>query len=78
MSERVEFETVKQEEMKFGKNNFLEIARKKAVTEEGENEFISISRGFFLPDGSKRFKKSLAIPDNNEIKDFIAKNIAAL
>lgn len=30
----VEFETLKAEEVKFGKNNFLEIARKKAKTEE--------------------------------------------
>jgi len=74
----VEFETVKAEEVKFGKNNFLEVARKKAKSEEGENEFIAISRGFFLPDGSKRFKKSLAIPDEAEIKDFVAKNITAL
>jgi hypothetical protein len=71
----VEFETVKAEEVKFGKNNFLEVARKKAKSEEGENEFIAISRGFFLPDGTKRFKKSLAIPDDAAIKDFVAKNV---
>lgn len=68
----VEFVTVKAEEVKFGKNNFLEIARKKAVAADGENEFISVSRGFYLPDGSKRFKKSLAIPDNAEIREFVA------
>ena len=68
----VEFQTLKAEEIKFGKNNFIEIARKKAVAEEGSNEFISLSRGFFLPDGTKRFKKSIAIPDQQEIKDFIA------
>jgi len=71
----VEFQTVKAEEVKFGRNNFLEIARKKAIAEDGENEFIAISRGFFLPDGTKRFKKSLAIPDQKEIKDFVSKNI---
>jgi hypothetical protein len=71
----VEFQTVKSEEVKFGKNNFLEIARKKAIAEEGENEFIAISRGFFLPDGTKRFKKSLAIPDQQEIKDFVSSKI---
>jgi len=71
----VEFQTVKAEEVKFGKNNFLEVARKKAVVEDGENEFIAISRGFFLPDGTKRFKKSLAIPDEQEIKDFVATKI---
>jgi hypothetical protein len=74
----VEFETLKAEEIKFGKNNFLEIARKKAVVEGGENEFIAISRGFFLPDGTKRFKKSLAIPDSEEIKKFIADKVKSL
>jgi hypothetical protein len=71
----VEFQTLKAEEIKFGKNNFLEIARKKAVAEEGENEFVAISRGFFLPDGTKRFKKSIAIPDEDEVKGFIASKI---
>ncbi len=75
MAEGVEFQTIKAQEIKFGKNNFLEVARKKAVTGEGENEFIAISRGFFLPDGTKRFKKSLAIPDEAEIKDFFVKQI---
>lgn len=71
----VTFETIKAEEVKFGKNNFLEVARKKATSEQGENEFIAISRGFFLPDGTKKFKRSIAIPDEQEIKEFISKKI---
>ncbi len=71
----VEFQTLKADEVKFGKNNFLEVARKKAIAEEGENEFIAISRGFFLPDGTKRFKKSLAIPDDKEIIKFVAERL---
>ncbi len=74
----VEFQTIKAEEVKFGKNNFLEVARKKAVTEEGDNEFISLSRGFFLPDGSKRFKRNIAIPDDPQIREFVAKQIKDL
>ena len=58
----VEFQTIKSEEIKFGKNNFLELARKKAITPEGENEFLAISRGFFLPDGKADGKsRALAI-----------------
>jgi hypothetical protein len=71
----VQFETMKAEEIKFGKNNFLEVARKKATSEQGENEFIAISRGFFLPDGTKKFKRSIAIPDEDEIKNFISEKI---
>lgn len=69
----VTFETIKSEEIKFGTSNFLEIARKKAVTEEGqENEFISISRGYVAKDGQKRYKKSIAIPVNQEVIDTLA------
>jgi len=74
----VEFETLASKKKEFGRNNFLEVARKKAKTEDGENEFISISRGYFLPDGSERFKKSLTVPDDPEIKEFVAKWVKEL
>ena len=75
---RVEFETISAEKKNFGRNNFLEIARKKAVTEDGVNEFISVSRGYYLPDGSERFKKSLTIPDDEEIRNFVAEMIKTM
>lgn len=73
MAEKVEFQTIKAEETKFGTNNFIEVARKKAISERGENEFVSISRGFFAPDGTKRFTKSIAIPV--EVVDFVAEKL---
>ncbi len=74
----VKFETVSADTVAFGKNNFLEVARKKAITEDGENEFISLSRGYYLSDGSARFKRSLTIPDEEEIKEFVAEKIRTL
>jgi hypothetical protein len=74
----VEFETLKAEKKEFGRNNFIEVARKKAKTTDGENEFISISRGYYLPDGSERFKKSLTVPDIPEIKEFVADKVKNL
>ena len=74
----VGFQTIKSEKVNFGTNNFLEVARKKAITDEGENEFISVSRGYFLADGSERFKRSLTIPDDPEVKKFIAEKITEL
>ncbi len=71
----VTFETIKSEEIKFGNNNFLEIARKKAIAEDGENEFISISRGFVTQTGERRYRKSFTIPLNDEVIDFVAKNL---
>ncbi|MGC9058498.1 MAG: hypothetical protein ACP5IJ_01565 [Candidatus Nanoarchaeia archaeon] len=71
---RVEYQTIKAEEVKFGRNSFIEIARKIAKTEEGENEFVAISKGFFMPDGTtKRFKQSIALPKEPEILKEIAR-----
>jgi len=75
---KVEFVTISAEKIPFGRNNFIEIARKKAITEDGENEFISLSRGYYLPDGSERFKKSLTIPDDPQIKAFIVEKISSM
>ena len=65
--QKVEFETITAEKKPFGKNNFIEVARKRAKTDEGVNEFISVSRGYYLPDGSERFKRSITIPDEATI-----------
>ena len=75
----VQFETLKNKKINFGRNNFLEVARKKAITEDGnENEFISLSRGYYLPDGTERFRKSLSVPDDPELKKFIAEHISSI
>ncbi len=71
----VDFQTIKAELVKFGNNNFIEVARKRAITEDRENIFISVSRGFFLPDGTKRFKSSLTVPDDEEVKEFVSKTL---
>ena len=74
----VEFQTIESKDVKFGTNNFIEVSRKKAVTEEGENIFISISRGFFAPDGGKRYRKNFSLPDNNEVIDAIVGALSEL
>jgi hypothetical protein len=68
----VEFETIKSEEVKFGRNNFIEISRKKAVTDGTNVEFISIARGFYLPDGEKGWKGSITLPPEKEKREQIA------
>jgi len=74
----VEYKTVKSQDVGFGKNNFIEIARKKAVTAEGETEFISVSRGFVDMKGNKRYKQSVTIPNSNEVVEAIIKAMKEL
>ncbi len=64
----VEFETKETKEIKFGNNKFLEVARKIAKTPDGENEFISVSKGFITPTGQKRFKSALGFPADEQLK----------
>ncbi len=73
----VQFETLKAEEVKFGNNNsqFIEVARKKAIAENGENEFISISRGFYAQGGDKKYRKSFTVPLDQNVIDFVAKTL---
>ncbi|MEM4160808.1 MAG: hypothetical protein QW531_02370 [Thermoplasmata archaeon] len=77
--EDVKFETLKAEKIQFGRNNFIEVARKKAITPDGKvNEFITVSRGFMGQDGSERYKNAVTIPDDQEIRNQIAEKIKTL
>ncbi len=71
----VEFETIKSEEFKFGNSSFIEVARKKAISPKGENEFISISRGFYMLGNQKRYNKSFSLPLSKEVVDFVSEKI---
>jgi len=74
----VEFETIESKDVKFGKNNFIEISKRKVKTPVGENEFVAISRGYYLPDGSKRWRASIALPGEKDKRDEIAKLIKTI
>lgn len=75
----VKFETLNSEEIKFGKNNFIEVARKKAIDENGEErEFVSISRGYTTLDGVKKYKANIALPLDDEFMEKFKKVIASL
>ncbi len=67
----VEFQTVKSKEVKFGKNNFIEISKRVVKTPVGENEFYAISRGYILPDGTKRWRASIALPNEKDKREKI-------
>lgn len=71
----VQFEVMNSHRVPFGKNNFLEIARKKAISDNNTTEFISLSRGYTTKDGSERFKSSISIPDDPDIRKFLAEKL---
>lgn len=74
----VKFEDVKSTEIKFGKNDFIQVARKKAISDDGENVFLSLSRGFFGEGDERIWKKNFSIPDNPDVLDKIIKALQDL
>ncbi len=58
----VEFETLESNQIRLGKG-LLIVAAKKAIAENGETEFIAITK----TDGSGRFKQTLTIPRDREV-----------
>jgi len=71
----VEFETLESKEVKFGRNSFIEVSKRKVITPRGEKEFVAISRGFYLSDKSKRWRSSVTLPIEKEKREEIAKLI---
>jgi hypothetical protein len=71
----VEFKTLKSKEIKFGKNSFIEISKRRVISPVGENDFIAISRGYYLPDKTKRWRSSIALPNEKAKREQIAKLI---
>ena len=74
----VEFETINSDELSFGNNNFIEVAKKKAISEQGENIFMSISRGFVTQTGEKRYRKSFSVPIDDAVINFVADKLKEL
>lgn len=67
----VDYETLDAKEFKYGRNNFIEVARKKVE----ENEFISLSKGYYTLEGEKRYKGGIGFPDEKELKEFLVNAI---
>lgn len=78
MPEDVQFETQSSREIKFGENNFVEIAHKIALTEEGERPFVSITRGYYKDGVERRFKKALTVPVEKSVLKEMASALTAV
>ena len=70
------FKTIKSFEKPYGTRNFVEVALKE--TNEGENTFFSISKGFTTQTGVKRYKKSLGFQVDGDIQQFLIESLQKL
>ncbi|MBM3308930.1 MAG: hypothetical protein FJY77_01625 [Candidatus Altiarchaeales archaeon] len=61
----MEYETIVSEYVDYGKNKFLEVSRKKVLPDEVE--FLNISKGYYTPNGQKRYQNAIGFPLDKEI-----------
>ncbi len=68
------YETIVSEYVDYGRNKFIEISKKR-VNPEGA-VFLNISKGYYTPDGQKRYQRGSSIgfpPEGNIVGDLIEK-----
>lgn len=69
----MEYETIASEYLDYGRNKFLELSKKKALP-DGE-VFLNMSKGYYTPDGERRYQKGIGFPND---KEFLSKLIEKL
>lgn len=67
------FEALVERTYSFGRNAYIEVARKRLREGDAASDFLVISRGFYESDGSKRWTKFVTLPDDPELRAFLAK-----
>ncbi len=70
------FKMIKSFEMSYGTRNFVEVALKE--TNDGENIFFSISKGFITKSGAKKYKKSLGFEASEDVQAFVVESLGKL
>jgi hypothetical protein len=70
--EKMEYETISSEYLDYGRNKFLEMSKKKPLP-DGEI-FLNISKGYYTPEGERRYQKGIGFPNDKEfVKELIDK-----
>lgn len=72
------FEPVRETTRPFGQNGYLEVARRKLRDESGDTEFLVVTRGYFAADGSKRWTKFVTLPDDPDLRAWLAEALGSV
>lgn len=68
----VEYQTIASEYIDYGRNKFLEVSKKRILPDE--TIFLNISKGYYTPEGEKRYQRSIGFPDDGELlTDLVSK-----
>jgi len=72
----MEYETLVSEYVDYGKNKFIEVSRKKVLPDEVE--FLNISKGYYTPNGQKRYQNAIGFPLDKEIAKAVIEKLKTI
>lgn len=69
----MEYETLVSEYVDYGRNKFLEVSKKR-VSSDG-TIFMNISKGFYTPEGERRYQRGIGFPNEKEVIDSLLEKL---
>ncbi len=72
----MEYETIQTEYVDYGRNKFLEIAKKKVLPDG--TVFLNISKGYYTPEGEKRYQRGIGFPDDPKLVSDLTEKLSIL
>lgn len=66
-----QYETIREDVHRFGKNGYIEVARKRLVEGEEQAEFLLLTRGYFDQEGQKRWTRFVTIPTDDTTRAWL-------
>ena len=73
----MKYETLSEHYVKYGRNKFLEVTLKKIAAEE-ETEFINIAKGYYTPEGEKRYQRGIGFPADKDLLSSLADTLSGI
>ena len=72
----MEYQTIVSEYVDYGRNKFLEVSKKKVKPDE--TIFLNISKGFYTPEGEKRYQRGIGFPNEMSIVDSLVEKLKSV
>jgi len=72
----MEYETLKSDYIEYGTNKFLEISKKR--TQPDGTVFLNISKGYYTPNGDRRYQRGIGFPEDREIVNSLIEKLGEL
>ncbi|MBD3388484.1 MAG: hypothetical protein GF416_05380 [Candidatus Altiarchaeales archaeon] len=72
----MEYETIASEYVDYGRNKFIEVSKKRVKPDNAV--FLNISKGYYLPDGERRYRGGIGFPPEEDIVNGLIEKLQAV